>query len=1068
MLALAGMVLMPALANAGPHGPTVTSWLQLGACDSNVTLVFMRNTTTQVIAATTSSGTPVNQMIAAMARGVAGGVVRGCLTYGGFHEQNTGLAACTGWADPGIGGQRWTLSPSTRMAVGAKSVAVQNVGNQGKALGVWDCGNTAGAAVVVCTLDGDDCGPNASGCPAAFAWKAVAVAATPTSAHAGATAAAATPSMRLQATTPATGSPPLCLCTSAHPPPPAPPAPPSPRPAGGGGPWSVVCNASAACPVENTCCKLASGNWGCVPAPNAVCCPGGAIGCPGGSHCHQNAPAYTCAVGTAPSGPARQTVQPTWRARPARPAARQDGDRRPRWVARAARKRKGTTAVAVLTVTSQDGATTVSIDSQTGVITSIAGAGHAFAAQAETTMLLQKGHQGAWRVTVVPLGASVVVTRTLPGHVVIMETLSPGPGAAVEWAVRATGDSATVYTAPITSAVTFAPGDDADLQWWAPWDRGSYASSAWTNPLRPSDGHTGFWNGSYNYGRVYGSPKGTDMVVAPIVAVLHGASNTGFSLHMDPGDPGIAWAENCLESTTSDNGAGFAWHRSNLRLDRTVVQTFSMHIVTHAACWRPALGWHVLAYPRHWTPNARPDRVALVDGLGSYGSDPIPQLGQNDSALHMPIIRRMHYKTNWDLSGRFYHYMGMYAPPVGDGAPERWLNRWNPFGSRGGRLTYNVSYSSGPDSISDLYGRVQALGYSTLSYMNVFEFGMNVLGHATGAPVSPKPDDYRNATLYAQNALSDAVLRANWNAEDGTVHANQGAWDRGILMDPGRTSYTAEMVQQTARRVAKITNFQGMVVDRSDYARYYNLLHNDGVTFTGAAGYNMSWSMKRSYLDVMSAVRHEIGANHVMLMNSLGYSSLSFMPSYDGTFSEGTAFNAVGLLGAGGMVNIMWTSSAAECCTTAAHSDLYFQRRLFMGVYPMAPIPASDHCISYDPATAALYASYGPLYASLAGKRYNFAPHAVTVSGATTAVANAFVLANGTAVYPVVLSNTSTVVLELRSVATSVAGFEATFPGDAAGVWTNVEAWRVSKGTWAATVVFADSKENHACLLRSK
>ena len=26
-------------------------------------------------------------------------------------------------------------------------------------------------------------------------------------------------------------------------------------------------------------------------------------------------------------------------------------------------------------------------------------------------------------------------------------------------------------------------------------------------------------------------------------------------------------------------------------------------------------------------------------------------------------------KVNWDLSGRFYHFMGMYAPPVGDGAP---------------------------------------------------------------------------------------------------------------------------------------------------------------------------------------------------------------------------------------------------------------------------------------------------------------------------------------------------------------------------------------------------------------
>ena len=48
----------------------------------------------------------------------------------------------------------------------------------------------------------------------------------------------------------------------------------------------------------------------------------------------------------------------------------------------------------------------------------------------------------------------------------------------------------------------------------------------------------------------------------------------------------------------------------------------------------------------------------------------------------------------------------------------------------------------------------------------------------------------------------------------------------------------------------------------------------------------------------------------------------------------------------------MWTSDAAECsecCGTEAAADVYFRRRLFMGVYLMALIPAADHCISYDP-----------------------------------------------------------------------------------------------------------------------
>lgn len=152
---------------------------------------------------------------------------------------------------------------------------------------------------------------------------------------------------------------------------------------------------------------------------------------------------------------------------------------------------------------------------------------------------------------------------------------------------------------------------------------------------------------------------------------------------------------------------------------------------------------------------------------------------------------------------------------------------------------------------------------------------------------------------YAQNHLADSVLRTNWNAQDRIVAPNQAAWDSGVLMDPGRDSYKAEMVAQTARRLQNIPHFQGVVVDRSDYARFYNLEHDDGVTLTTAPNTQQSWSLKRSYLDVIAGIRGVLKTDKVMLMNSLGYSSISFMKDIDGTFSEGKAFNAVGILGAG-------------------------------------------------------------------------------------------------------------------------------------------------------------------------
>ena len=86
--------------------------------------------------------------------------------------------------------------------------------------------------------------------------------------------------------------------------------------------------------------------------------------------------------------------------------------------------------------------------------------------------------------------------------------------------------------------------------------------------------------------------------------------------------------------------SGFAWHRETLRISDTP-RTFSMHIATHAACWRPALGFSVERFPQHWHVVAAADKVSQVDGLGSYGSFPIPMLGETGS-LNDPAIAKMH------------------------------------------------------------------------------------------------------------------------------------------------------------------------------------------------------------------------------------------------------------------------------------------------------------------------------------------------------------------------------------------------------------------------------------------
>ncbi|TNN42529.1 Granulin [Liparis tanakae] len=48
----------------------------------------------------------------------------------------------------------------------------------------------------------------------------------------------------------------------------------------------VPCDAAAACPENNTCCKNSAGSWSCCPLPEAVCCTDLIHCCPKGKRCN--------------------------------------------------------------------------------------------------------------------------------------------------------------------------------------------------------------------------------------------------------------------------------------------------------------------------------------------------------------------------------------------------------------------------------------------------------------------------------------------------------------------------------------------------------------------------------------------------------------------------------------------------------------------------------------------------------------------------------------------------------------------------------------------------------------
>nr|2JYT_A Chain A, Granulin-5 [Homo sapiens]2JYU_A Chain A, Granulin-5 [Homo sapiens] len=47
----------------------------------------------------------------------------------------------------------------------------------------------------------------------------------------------------------------------------------------------VPCDNVSSCPSSDTCCQLTSGEWGCCPIPEAVCCSDHQHCCPQGYTC---------------------------------------------------------------------------------------------------------------------------------------------------------------------------------------------------------------------------------------------------------------------------------------------------------------------------------------------------------------------------------------------------------------------------------------------------------------------------------------------------------------------------------------------------------------------------------------------------------------------------------------------------------------------------------------------------------------------------------------------------------------------------------------------------------------
>lgn len=640
-------------------------------------------------------------------------------------------------------------------------------------------------------------------------------------------------------------------------------------------------------------------------------------------------------------------------------------------------------------VASVDGSVVVNISTVTGDVTAVqAGGKRVFEVQASAVL---DAKQSSVAVRRVATGVEVVRDYEPPSPslapVSIVAVFSPAP-TSVHWEITVLGRGGTSptgnWTAPISTQVAWTdPNATAALQTWAPWDRGSaWHSPPTIDPLLPSDGHPGFLTGHYRYGSVVGQPKGADMIVAPQFTVLEAASDSAVSLLLSPED---RFLELDLY-TYSGPTPRFSFNRSLFRLSSAAKYVFSADIIAHEACFRPALAWSIARYPTYWRASSE-QAAKRVDGLASYSW----YLGD----VSAPDYHAMDYAVNWDLSGRFFPYMSMFLPPVREG--EQWLN--DPLGTQ---ARANVTFSS----IDAYYERVGAAGFASLSYFNLFEAGQNITCWNSSATPGPAAADWKDPTAWLQATVGDALLTHHWDPSSGGEH--QGCmftWQQGTVFDPATASFAAHLATQMQRHVARLPHFTGVVVDRSDWNRFYNLAADDGVSWVTNQS---ARSMKEGFAAAARSMRSIIGnESRSMLLNTAGYAALSLMEPFDGTFSEGNALASVGILGAVSPA-ILWTYSATACCATQAMADTFMQWHLYLGVYPMVPFPGNDHSIEPGSAIAnASYRAYGAMFAALRGTEWLLIARPVSVVVGTAKV-NAFTSTTTTEhVYAIVLAGAS-------------------------------------------------------------
>jgi len=183
----------------------------------------------------------------------------------------------------------------------------------------------------------------------------------------------------------------------------------------------------------------------------------------------------------------------------------------------------------------------------------------------------------------------------------------------------------------------------------------------------------------------------------------------------------------------------------------------------------------------------------------------------------------------------------------------------------------------------------------------------------------------------------------------------------------------------------------GICIDRLDWLRVYNFQADDDVSWLDGRPARSLYASWNELLAGMDPIFHRAGK---VIYANLLVNRTELMRYADAVYHEHGDWPYE--------VNAAALQCVRKPCMVWTHGvkdlqpdpDAYFQRHVYLGVFPTAPVPGNDHTITPSPDVDRWYLDYGPLFAALRGRKWVLTPHAVEVAG-IAAKANVFAVPDG-------------------------------------------------------------------------